>query len=180
VTVADEAIIARILDGDREAYAILVERHTDRLMRYAVHMLGERADAEEAVQDTFVRGYRSLARCTDRTRFASWLFRILVNRCRTAAARRMRRHRTAQMGAWEQGAPVARPEDEDGAWREEIARALALLSADQREAFLLKYVEDLSYEEMSVLLGVRVSALKMRVKRACAGLREELEGVYRA
>ncbi len=66
------------------------------------------------------------------------------------------------------------------AWREEIERALMLLDDDQREAFLLKHVEDLGYDEMSLLTGVGVSALKMRVKRACERLRamlQEVQGV---
>jgi RNA polymerase sigma-70 factor (ECF subfamily) len=66
------------------------------------------------------------------------------------------------------------------AWREEIERALQQLRPDQREAFLLKYVEDLGYEEMSQLTGVGVSALKMRVMRACDRLRELLSEVHSA
>jgi RNA polymerase sigma-70 factor (ECF subfamily) len=72
------------------------------------------------------------------------------------------------------------PTDERTAWQEEIGRALATLPADQREAFLLKHVEELSYEEMAELTGTTVPALKMRVSRACDRLRRELEGVYRA
>ena len=66
------------------------------------------------------------------------------------------------------------------AWREEIDRALQQLRADQREAFLLKYVEEMGYDEMSQLTGVGVSALKMRVMRACERLRELLSEVYDA
>ena len=69
-------------------------------------------------------------------------------------------------------------EDSDDSMSEHVERALAKLPAEQREAFLLKYVEELSYEEISEATGVRVSALKMRVKRACDGLRDMLEGVY--
>ena len=65
-------------------------------------------------------------------------------------------------------------------WREEIQRALGRLEADQREAFLLKHVEDLSYEEMSALTGAGISALKMRVKRACERLRVMLGEVQHA
>jgi RNA polymerase sigma-70 factor (ECF subfamily) len=143
-------------------------------------MLGNREDAEEVVQDTFVRAYRSLARCDDPERFGSWLFTILVNRCRTSGARATRRGRTfvndetLALGAAEDAAA------ERIAWREEIDRALERLDVDQREAFLLKHVEELSYEEMSEMTGVGVSALKMRVKRACDRLREMLQEVYSA
>ena len=75
---------------------------------------------------------------------------------------------------------VARdPEAElDAGVADRVQLALGMLPPDQREAFLLKYVEELSYEEISGITGVGVSALKMRVKRACDGLRDLLEGVY--
>ncbi len=90
---SDGALVRRVLAGDRRAYAGLVARYRDRLGRYAMRMLGNEADAEEALQDTFVRGYRSLARCTDADRFGAWMFGILVNRCRTKGAQRARRQR---------------------------------------------------------------------------------------
>ncbi|HEX7122477.1 MAG TPA: RNA polymerase sigma factor [Gemmatimonadaceae bacterium] len=177
---SDAAIVARVLAGDSRAYALLVARYRAQFARYAVRMLGSREDAEEALQDAFVRAYRSLAKCDEPARFGSWLFRILANRCRTAGTRRGRRERTfvrdelALMDAAEEH-PAER-----AAWREEIQRALMRLDVDHREAFLLKHVEDLSYDEMSVLTGVGVSALKMRVKRACERLRallQEVQGV---
>ncbi|HEX7019150.1 MAG TPA: RNA polymerase sigma factor [Gemmatimonadaceae bacterium] len=175
---SDAPIVARVLRGDVEAYAELVGRYRDRYARFAMHMLGNREDAEEALQDAFTRAYRSLARCEDPERFGAWLFRILVNRCRTVGARRGRRARTFVV---DDAALLDAAEDhpaERNAWREEIARALAQLRPDQREAFLLKYVEDLGYDEMSRLTGVGVSALKMRVMRACDRLRELLSEVH--
>ena len=176
---SDGDVVRRVLGGDVESYALLVARYRPRLGRYAVHMLGHPSDAEEALQDAFVRGYRSLARCDDPERFGAWLFRILVNRCRTHGARRTRREKTVvydESAVLE--ARVAHPA-EQSAWREEIERALGRLDRDQREAFLLKHVEDLSYEEMSTMTGVGISALKMRVKRACDRLRIMLEEVER-
>jgi RNA polymerase sigma-70 factor (ECF subfamily) len=179
-TQTDGQIVARVLAGDVDAYAILVARYRGRLGRYAVHMLGSREDAEEALQDSFVRAYRSLARCEDPEKFGAWIFRILLNRCRTSGARGARRRRTfvsdevALLGASEE-----HPADR-AAWREEIGRAVQRLRPDQREAFLMKYVEDLSYEEMSQVTGVGVSALKMRVLRACDRLRELLAEVHSA
>lgn len=177
---SDAAIVARVLRGDAEAFRELVERYRDQYARYALHMLGNREDAEEALQDAFTRAYRALPRCEDPERFGAWLFRILVNRCRTAGTRRGRRARTfvadeaALLGASEE-----HPEDR-AAWREEIDRALQRLRSEQREAFLLKYVEDMGYDEMSQLTGVGVSALKMRVMRACERLRDLLSEVHSA
>jgi RNA polymerase sigma-70 factor, ECF subfamily len=177
---SDAVIVARVLRGDVEAYALLVRQYRDRYARYAFHMLGNREDAEEALQDAFTRAYRSLVRCEDPERFGAWLFRILVNRCRTMGARRGRR---AQTFVVDEVALLEASEEhpaEQTAWREEIDRALQRLRADQREAFVLKYVEELGYDEMSQLTGVGVSALKMRVMRACERLRELLSEVQNA
>src|SRR5213594_4144788 len=90
---SDAELVRRIRTGDIGAYGALVSRYRDRLGRYALHMLGNREDAEEALQDAFVRAYRSLARCDDPERFGAWLYGILVNRCRTTGARAARRAR---------------------------------------------------------------------------------------
>ena len=177
---SDAALVRRVLTGDARAYAGLVARYRDRLGRYALHLLSNQADAEEALQDAFVRAYRSLHRCDDPARFGAWLFQILVNRCRTAGAQRARRERTlVQDEVALAGAGVDHPADQ-AAWGEAIRWALEQLSPDQREAFLLKHVEELSYEEMAELTGAGVSALKMRVKRACEQLRVILQEVERA
>jgi RNA polymerase sigma-70 factor (ECF subfamily) len=175
VELTDAEVLGRVLRGDTDAYSVLVDRYYDRCARYALHMLGNREDAEEAVQDAFVRAYRSLGRYEDRDRFGAFLFRILINRCRTAGAKQQRRERrfsdreSALLEASEEH-PAER-----AAWREEIYFALDTLPQDQREAFLLKHVEELSYDEMAVVTGATVSALKMRVKRACDRLRELLK-----
>ncbi|HTR76713.1 MAG TPA: RNA polymerase sigma factor [Gemmatimonadaceae bacterium] len=177
-SLSDGAIVARVLGGDAEAYAQLVARHRERFGRFALHMLGNREDAEEALQDAFTRAYRSLARCEDPDRFGAWLFRILANRCKTAGSRRVRRRRTFVS---DEAAMLSASEEhpaEQAAWREEIQFALQQLRAEQREAFLMKHVDDLGYDEMSELTGVGVSALKMRVMRACDRLRELLSEVH--
>jgi len=141
-------------------------------------MLGNREDAEEALQDAFVRAYRSLGQCAAPERFDGWLFRILANRCRTKGARRRRYEATFvadELALTATPDPAAeRTPGEHDQGGEDLARALAHLDSNSREAFLLKYVEELSYEEMASLTGARVSALKMRVKRACERLRRIL------
>lgn len=176
----DAALVRRVLAGEPDAFAGLVARYRPRLARYAAHQLGDLADAEEAVQDAFVRAYRALGRCTDPGRFGAWLFRILVNRCRTAGSRRRRRERvvTADDAAVET-ASVAGPA-ESVALRDAIGRALDRLDPEQREAFLLKHVDELSYEEMVEITGAGVSALKMRVKRAREQLQILLQEAARA
>ncbi|HEU4628848.1 MAG TPA: RNA polymerase sigma factor [Gemmatimonadaceae bacterium] len=176
---ADDLLVQRALEGDTAAFGVLVRRYRERYQRFAVYMLGSEEDAEEALQDAFLRAYRSLARCEEPARFGAWLYRILVNRCRTHGGRRGRRERTFVRDP--AALLTAREEHpaEQAAWREEIEVALARLDPLQREAFLLKHVEELSYEEMAELTGAGVSALKMRVKRACDRLRELLREVER-
>jgi len=174
----DADIVRRVRAGDTAAFAVLVARYRDRLGRYAVHMLGDREDAEEALQDTFVRAYRSLARCEEE-RFGRWVFGILVNRCRTAGRRASRRHRMFVRDDVSLARTPA-PETADRAdWDETVRWALGRLAPVLREAFLLKHVEDMEYEEMARYTGVGVSALKMRVKRACDRLRVLLTEVER-
>lgn len=164
--------------GDVRAFAALVDAYYARCLRFALHMLSSRSDAEEAVQDTFVRVYRALPKYEERESFEPWLFRILANRCRSAGARERRRAEVVEYGDVPERS-MASGHDEAIAWREEIGIALSALPDEQREAFLMRHVEDLSYEDMSVATGAGVSALKMRVKRACDALRARLTEVER-
>ncbi|MDB4917625.1 MAG: polymerase sigma factor, sigma-70 family [Gemmatimonadetes bacterium] len=164
--------------GDVRAFAALVDAYYARCLRFALHMLSSRSDAEEAVQDTFVRVYKALPAYEERESFEPWLFRILANRCRTAGARARRHAEFVDYGEVpERPAPAGH--DDSIAWREEIGLALATLPEEQREAFLMRHVEDMSYEDMAVATGAGISALKMRVKRACDALRGKLMEVDR-
>ena len=176
VEATDAAVVRRVLGGDVNAFAILVERHHQRCLRLATRLLGSTQDAEEVVQDAFVRAYRALGRYEEREQFGSWLTRILVNRCRTAASRSARRAQTFVHDEVAANTAAARDRSDSRVWRAEIDRALAALPADQREAFILKHVEELDYDAMATITGAGVSALKMRVKRACERLRALLEG----
>jgi RNA polymerase sigma-70 factor (ECF subfamily) len=173
-------MIAAVLAGDIEAFSGLVRRYEDTCVRFAVRMLGSRLDADDALQSAFMRAFRNLRSCREPDRFGGWLYQIVINECRTYASRRKRRELrfTPATNEIERAvAPDSEPEaDTDIAGH--IENALGMIPAEQREAFLLKYVEELTYEEMAGMTGVSVSALKMRVKRACDGLRDLLEGVY--
>ena len=164
-------VIARVLAGDVDAYGIIVDRYQDRFARFANRMLGNREDAEEALQDAFLRAYRALGRYQDRERFASWFYRILVNRCRSILARRASGSEPLDAAAPIRDAP---PFDGGLAARDHAAWLVGRLPADQREIVLLRYMEDLSYEEIAAITGLGVSALKMRVQRGLARLRDLL------
>jgi RNA polymerase sigma-70 factor (ECF subfamily) len=171
----DADVVSRALAGNQDAFAILVDRHASVCLRYATRMLGSRDDAEDVIQESLMRAFRALP-SYDRSRdFRTWLLSIVANRCRTALANRRRRERFVIGDAGEHEIAGRAVVDED---RDEISAvqwALASLDARHREAFLLKHVEGLSYEEIATITGAGISALKMRVRRACERLRELLE-----
>ena len=84
----DSEIVRRVRSGDVDAFAVLVDRYHAGCYRYALRMLLEADEAEDAVQESFIRAYRALPRYRDEGHFREWLFRILLNRCRSAARRR--------------------------------------------------------------------------------------------
>lgn len=168
--VHDSDIVHRVRAGDIDAFAVIIQRYYAPCYRYALRMLLEADEAEDAVQETFIRAYRALPRYQDRGRFREWLFRILLNRCRSVAGRR----RPAPLAEVVE-APAQAPHDERVLWRDEVTLALGDLPPILREAFLLRHVEEMTYQEMAELTGDGVSALKMRVSRACAALRGTLQ-----
>jgi RNA polymerase sigma-70 factor (ECF subfamily) len=173
---SDATLIARTLGGDLQAYAALMGRYREKFGRYAFHMLGNREDAQEAMQDSFVRAYRALASCRQPERFGAWLFRILVNRCRTVRRRLLRDRQFDADLPDDVPSNGARPDSFE--WRDEIRQALDRLRPHYREAFLLRYVEGLDYAEMAEMTGAKEPALRMRVKRASDQLRELLRDVH--
>lgn len=177
VTPDDDELIRRMRSGDEAAFERLAERSYPICLRFAERHLGRREDAEEVVQDAMLRAYRALRRGHRPERFRPWLLRIVLNRCRSTLARRARRRRLARLW-WvreeQEGRrvvpPPAEPQEVDPA----LLEALGSLTPRLREAFLLKHVEELTYEEMAEVTGVGVSALKMRVKRAADLLLQRL------
>ena len=182
----DAALITRIRAGDREAAGTLIGRYYDDCWRFAYRMVGERADAEDVVQETFLRALRGLERYREQERFRAWLFCILANRCRTVLVQRRRKatrfvsdDRVDRMVVVSDNDPS---DDGDGTPAyppEQLADALQValgqLGPRYREAFLLKHAEGMEYTQMAMITGASVSALKMRVKRACETLRPLLE-----
>jgi RNA polymerase sigma-70 factor, ECF subfamily len=170
---ADGDIVRAVLAGDRERYAQLVERYRDRYARYAARMLGSADAAEDAVQDAFVRAYDQLAQCKDPEKFVGWFFLILRNRC---FAERRRSRAEASLEAAESVAAADRTDGgaETAERRRALQLALLALTPDQREVFVLKHVEGLSYGEIAERLSTSVPSLKMRMHRAYDKLREEL------
>lgn len=168
-------VLQQARSGDRASFARLVEHYYPRALRFALQMLHHREDAEEAVQDAFVRVHDNLARFREDAPFDPWFFRILGNRCRTLMARRKRRYDVIDYGEL----PIDAASDDtvdipDEGFARDVHRALADLPPEQREAFLLRHVNDMDYEEMAIVTGAKGSTLRMRVKRAIDTLRVRL------
>ncbi len=166
----DADLVRRAAARQRRPFEILVDRYYPRCLRFAWRQLGDQAEAEEAVQDAFLRAYRALGSCTPE-RFRSWLMSILVNRCRTYAVRAWRRD--SRLTPLDDAPPAALgvpPGAEVQSGDGRLASAIAGLSPALREAFLLKHVEGLTYEEIAAMTGAGVSAVKMRVQRAAGVL----------
>jgi RNA polymerase sigma-70 factor (ECF subfamily) len=169
----DASIIERVLAGDINRFAELVNRHQAALYRHAVGMVLDHDVAADMVQDAFIRAYTNLRHCRDRERFRAWLFQTLRNRC-LDYLKEARRKNVRLDDAEPIVDPAEGPADiiERKRLRSRITSALAELPEAQREAFVMHYVEELPYETMAELLDAKVSALKMRVMRA----RETLSG----
>jgi len=175
VDLTDAELVRRSCTGSARSFDRLVDRHYARCLRFANHQLGDRPDAEDAVQETFMRAWRGLATCTPE-KFAPWLTTILINCCRTAGARRRRRGLDVPLDSVDGhrfSAPARLPEP--AIENTDVGRALATLTPRLREAFLLRHIDELGYAEMSRLTGAGESALKMRVKRAEQALARALE-----
>ncbi len=169
----DAELIVRVLAGDVDAYAPLVDRHYEPCARYARRMLGNGHDAEDVLQETFMRAYLGLGRYHERHQFRAWLFRILVNQCRSHVRHQVRQARRFVQNVSAEGAVNATVGS--SALRGALQAALDRLDPRAREALLLKYGEQLDYEQMARMTGSSVSALKMRVKRARDVIRPMLE-----
>jgi RNA polymerase sigma-70 factor, ECF subfamily len=184
----DAAQVALVLGGDSGAFRDLVERHSRRLFRLAYRMTGNEHDAEEVVQDAFLRAYRRLDRFEARSNFGTWLYRI----CANCALDLMRKQHAEQA----RREPVAREDDPEAADPLEaipssdagperlvlsaemgagVRAAMDSLSPTERAAFLLRHVEGFSIEEIGRSLGLNDGATKNCVFRAVQKLRRHLE-----
>jgi RNA polymerase sigma-70 factor (ECF subfamily) len=185
---ADEAaLVARSQRGDRDAFAELMTRHASSVLTVAWRILGDRALAEDIAQDTFLAVFRALPRFRAEARFSTWVYRIAVNRCRDVLRARAA-DPVASAGAVDEGPTADEPAGESVLHRTpeqqlidkqrdvQVADALQRLPPLYREAFVLKHVEGLSYDEMSEVLDADGSTLRMRVYKARQELSRALAG----
>jgi RNA polymerase sigma-70 factor (ECF subfamily) len=174
--------LARARQGDADAFRALVDRHSRRVFQLAFRMTGNQQDAEDVVQESFLRAYRQLGRFEARANFGTWLYRIVANCAvdlmRTKWHRHERAGRETEDG-WMDMATSEMPGPERLAESAEIQRrvraALEGLSPLERAAFTLRHYEGRSIEEIGSTLNLGTSAAKHSVFRAVKKLRAALE-----
>ena len=183
---SDAALVARAREGDQDAFRVLVERHGSRVFQLAYRMTGIQQDAEDVVQETFLRAYRYLKNFESRADFCTWLHRIAVNCSFDVLRRRSRREEDPEgLGteAWEElfqlSAKTPAPDAAalNAEVRQRVAEAMKLLTPLERAAFVLRHFEDKSIGEICVSLDVKESAAKQCVFRAVQKLRKVLAPV---
>lgn len=175
----DLNIIARIRAGKVGEYRLLVDRHKDRAMTLAVRLLGSREEAEEAVQDAFLRAWHSLGDFRGESRFSTWLYRILYNLCMTRVSRRPAR--TDSLDEPDAIVACAAVGDDsetmvlDRIDRHEtmalVAEELTRLPANYQTVLSLFYLQEQSYDEIACVLGLPLGTVKTHLFRARTLLR---------
>jgi RNA polymerase sigma-70 factor (ECF subfamily) len=183
----DDDALEQARRGDRDAFRVLVEHHATAVFRLAYRMTGNETDAEDMVQETFLRAWREIRRFDGRASFGTWLHRICANRTVDFLRARNR---------WQPALSAAGPDQEHDPFRnmpselpspERSARsaqassmlepALAALSEIERTAFVLRHYEGLAIDEVASALGVQPGAARHSIFRAVRKLRRALEPI---
>lgn len=176
-TLSDEEVVERVLAGDTSIFEILMRRYNQRLFRVARGILADDAEAEDVVQDAWVRAFRELAGFRGEARFSTWVTRIA---CHEALARARKRHRLVPIAG---GEPPDPPSQASGPEKELANRelqavlreAVEVLPDPLRTVFCLREIEGLSTEETSDLLGLTAENVRVRLHRAKRSLRQTLD-----
>lgn len=177
---SDLELLRKARQGDEAAFRALVDRYADRLYRTAWSLLGNSADAEDVVQETFAGAFRGLAGFGERAAVRTWLLRILVRQAARVRQRR-KRERTVSIAEdiAEQDPSLTSPSPSDSIDREtDVLAMLAVLSPEHREVLVLREFEGLSYDEIAQTLGVPQGTVESRLHRARRELRERFRGYW--
>jgi RNA polymerase sigma-70 factor (ECF subfamily) len=180
----DEQAIRRVLDGDRDAYGVLMERHFARVFRITFRITGNHQDAEEAAQEAFLRAYDKLPGFRRTAGFGTWVYRIAMN-CAFDLVRR-RRHEASWNAAplftehgSERFASPSRSAPEEALLDSEAVQlrqhAMEQLTPMERTAFVLRHLEEKSNGEIAAALGATTSSVRQAVYRAVVKLRRALK-----
>ena len=176
--------VERARSGDSDAFRLLVEQHSRAIFRLAFRMTGNEEDAEDVVQETFLRAYRQLDKYEARCSFSTWLYRIASNYSLDLIRMRKRHEEKRERGSVEdrdilQSIPVDSPGPDRLLYgiqiTDRVNAALNELSAQERTAFVLRHFEGHSIQEIGDALGTGTNATKHSIFRAVQKLRKSLE-----
>jgi RNA polymerase sigma-70 factor (ECF subfamily) len=181
---SDGAVVVRAQSGDGDAFRTLVERHSRSVFRLAYRMTGNEQDAEDVVQETFLRAYKQLSHYESRSSFSTWLYRIASNYS-LDLIRMRKRHEDKRENDTAEGRsvldriPATAPTQDRLLFGKEVEQrvsaAMDELSDLERSAFVLRHFEGLSIEEIGSMLGTSLNATKHSIFRAVQKLRKLLE-----
>ena len=182
----DEAeLLARSIRQDHHAFTVLVERHTGPIFNLVARMVGGASDAEDLAQETFIAAFKALPAFRAEAKFSTWLYRIAVNKCRdwlrARQAAPLQQDEERDHQSHERAIDPRTPEQDLSRKQmaEHLELAIAALPPLYREAFILKHIDGLNYEDMSDILNVSRDTLKMRVYKARIRLYRDLVGPQR-
>jgi RNA polymerase sigma-70 factor (ECF subfamily) len=178
----DREIIQRVLDGDVRSFGVLIDKHKAKAMTLAMRILKNREDAEEALQDAFVRAYRALSSFEWKSSFSTWLYRIVYNTCATAAGKRNGKYNLSLDEADEEGPRVEIESDElqpdirmeSDEFSRIVSEEVEKLPAAYGSTFTLFTIQDMSYEEIVQVTGLPLGTIKARLFRARTMLRKAI------
>jgi RNA polymerase sigma-70 factor (ECF subfamily) len=179
----DEDLIERFQDGDLYAFDLIVKRYKNQLMNFVYRFLGNAEEAEDLVQETFLRVYRNRRAYQKVAKFSTWIYTIAGNLAKTELRKRKRRKffSISDLGYNEKDYDISdeayNPEkDVDSRMKEEIIhREINQLSPKFRQVILLRDVQQLSYEEISQIVNIPLGTVKSRVNRGRLKLQEKLK-----
>ncbi|HEV7766028.1 MAG TPA: RNA polymerase sigma factor [Thermoanaerobaculia bacterium] len=176
---SDNELVQRVRDGDDDAFRLLVERHSRSIFRSAFRITGNAADADDVVQEAFLRSYRAMASFDARATFTTWLHRIAINCALDLIDSRKRRDQRINDGE-DLSLLVSRDATPDrivlgSEMQHAIAKAMAELTGNERTAFVLRHFEGVPLEEIGQILGTKLNATKNTVFRAVKKLRQQLQ-----
>ena len=173
---SDIVLVIAAREGDQQAFAALMRRHKAWLYRFIRNYAGDRDEAHDLLQESFVSAWRALPRFDVNRSFSAWIRRIALNKCRDHSRRRAVKHAAMTFFAFaieSDAAPVADDTQSDGALQR-LENAIAKLPRALKEPLILTALEGLSHKEAAELLGISAKAVELRVYRAKRRLSEWL------
>lgn len=184
VTDLDSDIIEQVRAGDTRRFALLVDRHKDRALTLALRLTGNRGEAEELVQDAFLKAYQNLDGFRGEAKFGTWFYRILYNLCMTKVIRRkgkpeaitLEEGNVADVAAIEQEELSIVDRMEEDEVRGIVTTEIDLLPEKYKTVVTLFYLQDMSYEEIAGVVQAPIGTVKTNLFRARAQLKNRVLG----